>query len=379
MQLRYNYRLRVGAQAERALLQEWDRYRFVWNQALSAKRLGYWLRDTDITFWRNDPDTTWLAEGSVVVQQQALRTFWATKVKKWKSFKRDQPSLQYSARGFSFHGPRLRLAGGIFVNPVWSRELPSKPTSLRIYRDSLGHWYVSFVVEREDQALPATHSAIGIDWGVAEIATTTDDALDLPHPEHGRRNRAKLARYQRQMARRKPQRGQGASKGYKRAKKRAARAYKKVARQRQDTARKWARAVVAKHDHIAVEDFRPKFMAKNRGLARKAQDGAISATKNELVSHAQRVGRKVVLVPPAHTTMDCSNPDCGARAKSRLDLSERTFECHACGLVILRDKNSARVILAAAGFNRAVVEDVRPAKARKKGVRGLSETGIPRL
>ena len=93
-------------------------------------------------------------------------------------------------------------------------------------------------------------------------------------------------------------------------------------------------------------------------MARKAQDAAIGATKRELIDYAQRVGRKVVLVPPAYTTMDCS--DCGTRAKSRLKLSERVFECYACGLVIPRDKNSARIILAAAGFNRADVENVRP-------------------
>jgi hypothetical protein len=42
-----------------------------------------------------------------------------TKVKKWKSFKRDRPSLQYTTRGFSVKDDGvLRLAGGIRVNVV---------------------------------------------------------------------------------------------------------------------------------------------------------------------------------------------------------------------------------------------------------------------
>ena len=37
------------------------------------------------------------------------------------------------------------------------------------------------------------------------------------------------------------------------------------------------------------------------------------------------------MVPPAYTTMTCS--DCGTRAKSRLLLSERVFVCESCGTV----------------------------------------------
>lgn len=365
--LRYMYRLRPGNTARTHLEREWGMARWLWNQAVAAKKLGYFVSDKDLTFWRNDEDTAWLAEGSVVAQQQTIRKFWAAKGrKKFKSKHKTLPSLQYTKRGFSLKPDvlRLHLPGKVSIPVVWSRDLPSQPSSVTVYRDSLGHWYASFVVEREDALLPTTDKAIGIDWGVAEIATTTSDAHDLPHPEHGKTAQAKLTRYQRMMARRKPKPGQAASRGYTHAKKKAAQTHKKVARQRQDTARKWARSVTRDHDQIAIEDFRPKFMAKNRGLARKAADAAISTTKTELIDYATRAGRKVVLVPPAHTTTTCS--DCGTRATTRLDLSERTYVCHACGLVMPRDKNSARVILAAAGFHRASVESVRPGKTSSR-------------
>lgn len=96
---------------------------------------------------------------------------------------------------------------------MWSRELPSRPSSVRVYRDSLGHWYASFVVATSAEVLPATGAVIGIDWGVAETATTTSDAHDLPHAEFGSRAAQRLARYQRQMARRKPKHGQPSSRG----------------------------------------------------------------------------------------------------------------------------------------------------------------------
>jgi putative transposase len=246
------------------------------------------------------------------------------------------------------------------VTVVWSRGLPADPSSVRVYQDSVGHWYCSFVVPAEVQPLPGTGAVIGVDWGVRETATTTSDVHDLPHAEHGRKVAQRLARYQRMMARRKPQRGQAASKGYREAKRQTARLYKKVARQRQDTGRKWAKAVVTGHDAIAVEDFRPKFLAKTT-MARKAADAAISATKTALVEMGRKHGRDVRLVHPAHTTMDCAQ--CEARTKHALPLSERTYACTACGAVSPRDKNSARVMLVRAGLIPASADRGRPDQA----------------
>ncbi|PLW72094.1 transposase, partial [Streptomyces sp. DJ] len=114
------------------------------------------------------------------------------------------PTLNYTRRGFRLKDGRLHLAGGIVLTVVWSRDLPADPTSVRIYRDGPGHWYASFVVAVAVQPLPATGRVLGVDWGVAVIATTTSDAHDLPHPGHGKAAAQRLARYQRMMARRRP-------------------------------------------------------------------------------------------------------------------------------------------------------------------------------
>jgi len=376
--VRYQYRLRPGARAMTALLAEWDRCRWVWNRAVERlNETGEWVRDNTLTDWRGEHD--WLREGSVVAQQQMLRNFRAKRAKgkgrrKFKSAKRCLPSLNYTKRGFALKDGRLCVAGGLCVPVVWSRHLPAEPSSVRVYRDSIGHWYASFVVRRESRALPACDQSIGVDWGVRAVAITTDPAYDLPHPEHGRRAATELARAQRMMARRQPARGQRASKGYLGAERVAAKLSKKVARQRQDTARKWATKVVASHGVLAVEDFKPKFLAKSR-MARKAADGAIGTTKATLIEYAQRAGRKVVLVPPAYTTMTCSG--CGARAKSRLLLSERVFVCESCGMMQDRDRNAARVILDRAGLNPAGVEAVRHSNLLE--VRLRAEPGIPAL
>ncbi|WBB57687.1 transposase [Streptomyces sp. WMMC500] len=381
---RYTYRLRVSSRARAGLLDEWARCRWIWNECCARSKRAHAEREKcgparlDKMLTGARAANAWLRAGGSVPQQQTIRDFATSRAKALKDIKarlpmrqragmprykrkrEARPSLNYTRHGFRLTNGRLHLAGGITVRPVWSRELPPAPSSVRVYRDSLGHWYASFVVATTTEALPETGRVIGIDWGVQQTATTTSDSHDLPHAGHGKRAAQRLARYQRQMARRRQPRGRAQTRGYRKAQAQAAKVHKKIARQRQDTARKWAKGVVTDHDHIAVEDFRPKFLAKTT-MARKAADAAIAATKTALLDMARKHGRTVHLVNPAHTTMDCAQ--CGARTKHALPLSERTYACTVCGAVSPRDKNSARVMLVRAGLNPAGAEGVRPAGA----------------
>lgn len=365
--LRYTYRLRPGAGAVAALISEWHRTRSLWNDAVSRMRSGekvsLGVLSKGLTAKRAGHD--WLREGSQVAQQQELRTFvqsydhsFTVKGRRRPGFKaarRTQPSIEYTRRGFAVRGGCLVLPKGVSVPVVWSRDLPSEPTSVRVYRDSLSHWYASFVVRREVEAAPKAEGGIGIDWGVSTTATTTDPVYDLPHAGNRRKVAAQMATAQRRMARRRRPRGQTPSKGYTRAKREAAKIAKKAQRRTVHDGRTWAHRVVTDHQTIAVEDFRPKFLSKST-MARKAADAAVSTVKRTLIEYAERAGRKVVLVEPAYTTMTCH--DCLARAK-RLMLDQRVFVCEACGLVEDRDRNAARTILAVAERGHTSVEGIR--------------------
>jgi putative transposase len=201
----------VSRTANCALLGEWDRCRWVWNQCVATSKAehvhnkahpddkqtcGPAQFDKMLTGWR--AEHAWLAAGASVPQQQIIRDFAKSRAKALKGItdrlpvqqragmprfkKKDlaDPSLNCTRRGFRLKEDRLHLAGNIILTVVWSRDLPDDPSSVRIFRDSLGHWYCSFVVPAQTQPLPATGQAIGIDWGVKEIATTTSDDHDLP-------------------------------------------------------------------------------------------------------------------------------------------------------------------------------------------------------
>jgi putative transposase len=390
--LRYSFRLRPGSKAVAKLESDWDCCRAVWNHCVSVGNESYELFREGVehekpTFCRMSKRLTdmraefeWLRAGPYVPQQQTVRK-WAAEhqaafkqpAKGWPKFKSSKvalPSLQYTTNGFKIKEGRLCLAGGITIPVVWSRELPSVPKTVTVTRDCAGHWYASFVVRRDNGDFPEIETqGIGIDWGVSRVAITDQGPeFDLECGNQIANTAGELKKAQRKLSR-----ATKGSNGRAKACKAVARLHLKRARQRRDRAFKWARKIVSNFSHIAIEDFKPKFLAKST-MAKKASDGAVGMTKQILETMAEQAGRTVALVCPAYTTMTCAS--CGTRAKQRLELKQRTFEC-ACGYTAGRDLNAARVILAKAGFDLASAESVRPKHSSE--CTGLLELGIPFL
>lgn len=387
MKARYLYKLRPGATAVAALRAEHTLTRWVWNECVHQFRTGNkpTAARLDKLLSQARLDADWLRAGSSVVQQQEIRNYAAALHHSFTVPGRRRPrpktrknsslvSLNYTRNGFTLRDGRLRLAGGLSVPVVWSRELPAAPTSVRVYEDAAGWWWASFVVEVEEAQLPqAPDTAVGIDWGVSTTATTTDPELDLNYREAAARHARNLTKYQRRMARHKDQRDAEQRKAYRRAKKAAAREHRRIRWQRKERARQWAQRVASTHRNVAVEGFRPKFLAKTT-MARKMHNAALSALRHELAEAVERRGGNLVVVPPAYTTMTCST--CGVRAKHRLPLSQRTFHCDDCGYSGDRDVNAARNVRAWAGFHPTLSDGCQSELA---SARSASQSGIPAL
>ncbi|MDO2379251.1 transposase, partial [Rhodococcus electrodiphilus] len=75
--VRYNYRLRPGTTAAAALIAEWHRCRFLWNEAVHQFATGrppsFGTLGKQLTEAR--ARSSWLRDGSQVAQQQMLRTY----------------------------------------------------------------------------------------------------------------------------------------------------------------------------------------------------------------------------------------------------------------------------------------------------------------
>ena len=79
--------------------------------------------------------------------------------------------------GFKVDGRRLKLSGIGRVHVRWHRPLEGEAMTLRITKKA-GKWYASFACEVDENPLPATGKAIGVDVGInALIATSKGDLV----------------------------------------------------------------------------------------------------------------------------------------------------------------------------------------------------------
>jgi putative transposase len=100
--------------------------------------------------------------------------------------------------------------------------------------------------------------------------------------------------------------------------------------------------LVHDYDYIAIENLRIRNMAKNHSLARSIHDAGWGLLANFLTYKGEKTGTTVERKDPRNTTVDCSG--CGEPVPK--GLGQRMHHCPQCGLMLCRDVNAARNILA---------------------------------
>ncbi|MEU0533557.1 RNA-guided endonuclease InsQ/TnpB family protein [Amycolatopsis tolypomycina] len=232
MQARYRYRLEPDEVQRGMLARTFGCARVVFNDAIrcreDAYRLGVNLSPAEvqrqvITEAKARDERAWLSEVASVALVQSVRdahrafsNFFASVRGKrrgrkigrprFKSRKDNRQSFRLTRNGFSLRpNGRLYLAKVGEVRVRWSRALPSEPSSVTILREPDGGYYASFVVEVERTPLPPVDREAGVDLGITRLATiagTTARRLEVPNPKHLSRKLRKLARLEREKARR---------------------------------------------------------------------------------------------------------------------------------------------------------------------------------
>jgi putative transposase len=125
--------------------------------------------------------------------------------------------------------------------------------------------------------------------------------------------------------------------------------------------------LAARYQTIVAEDLNVAGMTRNRKLARAITDQGLGTVRRLLAYKAGWNGGTLVLAGRFYpSSKQCSG--CGT-VKAKLALSERTYTCAACGLVIDRDVNAARNLLklAASGAESLNAREgtLRPRPARQ--------------
>lgn len=225
------------------------------------------------------------------------------------------------------------------------------------------HWYASVLVKSSAIASPAPTRAqriagtVGVDLGVTRLATlSTGIATSYPNPRHLAVSRRRLARAQRALSR--------THKGSNRRAKARARVtelHHRVAERRAGALHQITKHLAANFETIAVEDLNVAGMTRSArgsidrpgrnvrqkaGLNRSILDAGFGEFRRQLVYKTNWYGSRLAVVDRFYpSSKTCST--CGA-VKLKLSLSERTYRCDQCGLVIDRDQNAAINIATAA-------------------------------
>jgi len=206
-----------------------------------------------------------------------------------------------------------------------------------------GHWFVAFTVElqRAETAPRRPDTVIGVDLGIKTLAVFSEGE-PAKNPRHFDAARRKLGRTSRTVSRRQGpdwRTGQVASNRWKRANATRNKVHHKVAAQRRDGLHKLTTRLAREYGTVVVEDLNVAGMKRNRRLARQISDAGFGEFRRQLTyKTAWHGGRLVIADRWFPSSKTCSG--CGA-VKPKLSLSERTYICTACGLILDRDLNAA--------------------------------------
>jgi putative transposase len=354
----YKYKLKPTPEQARQLEAVVWRCRMLYNTALEQRITAYRRCGVTLTCYQQQgelPDLKAAFPEYGDIHSQVLQDVLDRLDKTYQAFFRrveaEQtpgfPRFQGRHRYHSFtskqFGNGARLDNGFLVLSKigrvavrWSRPLEGTPKTVTISQEADGWYAVVSCADVPAQPLPPIGKETGIDVGLQVFLITANGEV-VENPRLHRRGEKHLAKVQRRVSRRK--------KGSHRRRKAVGhlqRAHQTVKRQRADVHHKTALHLSTPIRH----DFPRRFASRQHGTASQPRQvhlgrGLVAVPwhpRSQSSTKAAYAGRRVVAVPPAYTSQDCSG--CGERVPK--SLSVRTHVCTNCGLVLDSDENAAR-------------------------------------
>lgn len=356
MKARYQYRFYPTDQQQKSLAQLFGCVRVVWNDALAlckaaGKAIGFNKLSAMLTQSKKAEERQWLKDVSSVPLQQSLRyldvayrNFFNSLKAKRKGKKIGSPkfkkrtnnqSAEFTKAAFSLSGDNVYLAKIGDIKPVWSRKLPSEPSSVTVIKDCANRYFLSFVVDIEPEHIEPINPSVGIDLGIKTFAVlSTGEKFQSP-------DYSKLDKKVRKLQRKLAKQSKGSNRRHK-TRLRIAKKHNKIADTRNDFLHKVSTEVVRKNQTITLEDLNVSGMVKNRKLARAISQQGWREFRTLCEAKSEKYGRTFSTVSRWEPTSQiCS--DCGYRW-GKLNLSVRSVTCINCGAIHDRDENAAKNI-----------------------------------
>jgi putative transposase len=179
--------------------------------AQERRRITYADTSKMLTGWKREAETAWLSEPSKGPLQESLRQlqgaydkFWRkqTRYPQFKKKGKSKDSATYFSNCFTYRGGQIRLAKQSEPLDIrWSRPLPegAVPSQVTVSRNARGQYHISILVEDTIPELEPTDRVVGLDAGIESLYTLWTGEK-ITNPRHERRDRARLAKAQRVLA-----------------------------------------------------------------------------------------------------------------------------------------------------------------------------------
>ncbi len=286
---------------------------------------------------------------------------------KFKRRGRARESFRYTTGRFGVSGrTRLRLPriGDVRTHEPTSKLLEkTKAGRVRILSMTVslnnGRWYCSLCceVERDERRASRSGRSVGVDVGVRDLAVlSTGERIANPRPFE--RARRRLRRYQRRLDRQRRQnnpdcfdergravRGAQSVKRSRRmgkTQRRVRALHARASNIRRDAIHKLTSRLAGEFPVVVVERLNAHGLCRsgNAALRRALHDAALAEIRRQLDYKTAWRGGTLIQAPTFYPSSKICSA-CGA-AKAKLPLSERTFRCERCGLILDRDENAAR-------------------------------------
>lgn len=382
---RYNYRMYPTRGQREALSRLFGACRYAWNWYVRQRltdwnfnrsRPSYAELSAKFNRTKTEPGLEWLTGVSAVPLAQSLRQCEKAYVAFFRYVEKHGYHIDHKGRPLGyprfksrhcgeqsamfttsarFHVRHERNARWMFlrlpkidgeIRLRWSRDLPSRPSSVTLMLHADGTYEASFVVKAEPKPAPKPrHNACGIDMGLESLASIvySDGTREKVAPLRAlRRAERKLRRLDKELSRR--QRG---SNNYSKTRQAKARLYARIGAQRRDLAYKLASRVAGENQAVAMETLCVKGLMRTR-MGKSVADAAWSTFTDRVDELCAQWDRKVVHIDRwCPSSQVCSQ--CGRRDGPK-PLNVREWECPDCGAFLDRDYNAALNILDAAGL-----------------------------
>lgn len=262
------------------------------------------------------------------------------------------------------------------IRPVWRhiRRGSARLLSATI-REKAGHWSVSLKLEISApwQPEPRT-STVGVDVGIGSnllIVMHPDGTVadKVPNPRALRSSLAELRRANRALSRT----AEGSSR-WRKANRRLGRAHARAANIRNDVIHKATTDLAKTHGQVVIEDLAVRQLARGLRSHRKSwADAAAGEMRRQLTYKAAWYGSRLVVAdrwyPSSKTCSACGH------VNAELTLSDREWDCPACGAHHDRDENAGTNLANYPASQAEALSERKTGLARQPAVKRVNHLG----